>query len=58
LLVISLYCCGRTAARAAQAYLEVSGLLRVLQVGEGLSYREDEKPDFAAEVAAMAAGGK
>lgn len=36
--------------------LEVTGLLRV-QVGEGMQ-REDSKADFAAEVAAMAAGGK
>lgn len=34
--------------------LQVSALLRV-QVGEGL-HREDSKPDFAAEVAAMAGG--
>lgn len=34
--------------------LAVSGLLR-LQVGEGLE-RADSKPDFAAEVAAMAGG--
>lgn len=36
--------------------LQVAALLRV-QVGEGLE-RESEKADFAAEVAAMAAGGK
>lgn len=36
--------------------LEVAGLLRI-QVGEGLQ-REDSKADFAAEVAAMAAGGQ
>jgi translation elongation factor EF-Ts len=34
----------------------VTALLRV-QVGEGLE-QEDEKADFAAEVAAMAASGK
>mgnify|MGYP001807421254 CR=1 FL=1 len=36
--------------------LQVAALLRV-QVGEGLD-KEVEKSDFAAEVAAMAAGGK
>eukprot|EP00878_Enallax_costatus_P042941 GHUV01050466.1.p1 GENE.GHUV01050466.1~~GHUV01050466.1.p1 ORF type:complete len:212 (+),score=56.04 GHUV01050466.1:237-872(+) len=36
--------------------LDVAALLRV-QVGEGLQ-REESKADFAAEVAAMAAGGK
>jgi translation elongation factor EF-Ts len=36
--------------------LQVAALLRV-QVGEGLD-KEAEKADFAAEVAAMAAGGK
>jgi translation elongation factor EF-Ts len=46
-------------AKAAQlglpGALEVAGLLRA-QVGEGLA-RDDDKPDFAAEVAAMAGGG-
>lgn len=37
--------------------LKVSGLLRV-QVGEGLEREEGDKADFAAEVAAMAGGGK
>jgi elongation factor Ts len=36
-----------------QGALQVSALLR-LQVGEGLQREDDGKPDFAAEVAAMA----
>eukprot|EP00775_Hariotina_reticulata_P010725 gene10725-10882_t len=40
-----------------QGPVQVAGLLRV-QVGEGLAEREENRPDFAAEVAAMAAGGQ